>query len=615
MKRHISTTNSATAAPSLYIVAFSIVLMAAVALFYALAYPYHLHYYEQMQLFEFTWPYFWQTVLLPGGMADWLGRCLTQFYHITWAGALIMALLYGSVYLTSCHAVTKGLTGRTQLLWAALMLLPMRYLWVHGCDENAMPALWIALASSLLCTACLRNIGRTEGWTAPRHTWLRRCLTLLLTVVLYALTGPLAALMAALMLVHELRQHDAMRWLYALILAITAACLPLVAYHCCDWPLSNLYRGLHYFRFIQVQLPHPWIVAGLIVLLDIVAPLLQRRVNGLLSIPSWMLTGGMALLMAVFIASGVRNAYRPNNEVLMMYDDMVLNERWDDIVEQGLQRTPKHTACLQCINLALAMTGQMGDKMFYFPQGDIKALMPQMDMNFSRPLTAGIIYYNIGWTNIAQRFVFEANESIPDYEKSARCYKMLAKTHIVRGEKALARKYLTALTHTLFYRDWAEETLRLIDNPDPKALAKDPEYGQMMKCGVRNDYFFSPDVLAMLGDYCTTTPHNRVATQYLLAVALVQRNLKTFSACYRLGRNLGTMHENIPRYWQEALALDWWNEHHTMEGLPYEVEPDMLAAFGNFMSAASDKEHAHSLSAEYIFTYWYYYVQEQASQQ
>ncbi|MBO6097212.1 MAG: hypothetical protein J6P56_07880, partial [Bacteroidales bacterium] len=42
--------------------------------FFALKYPYHLHFQEQYQLFESTWSYFASVAWLPGGLADWLGR-------------------------------------------------------------------------------------------------------------------------------------------------------------------------------------------------------------------------------------------------------------------------------------------------------------------------------------------------------------------------------------------------------------------------------------------------------------------------------------------------------------------------------------------------------------
>jgi hypothetical protein len=67
---------------------------------------------------------------------------------------------------------------------------------------------------------------------------------------------------------------------------------------------------------------------------------------------------------------------------------------------------------------------------------------------------------------VAQRTVFEAQEAILDFQKSARCYKRLAQTNLIIGSYEVARKYLMALQKTLFYRDWANETLPLLGNEE-----------------------------------------------------------------------------------------------------------------------------------------------------
>ena len=71
----------------------------AVLLFFGLAYPHHLHYQEQFQLFLFDSTYVWEIVRLPGGVADLLGRFCTQFFLFAWVGALIIALLLSLVQL------------------------------------------------------------------------------------------------------------------------------------------------------------------------------------------------------------------------------------------------------------------------------------------------------------------------------------------------------------------------------------------------------------------------------------------------------------------------------------------------------------------------------------
>lgn len=576
----------------------SLLLLIAEGLFYGLLYPYHLHYYEQMQMFQFSSQYFWETVLLPGGLSDYLGRFLTQFFHITWAGALVMAVLYGMVYLSSWMALRDGLTGQNRLFWSFLLLLPIRFLWINGCDENAMPALWIAFIASLLMVFALKKIGNNT---------LHRLVSLVALVVLYATVGPLSFVMIALMALHELRQEDGLRWVWAIGFVIVALVLPQVAHQLFNWPLENLYKGIHYFRFTQIQLPYIWVAAGIIVVIDLLAHLAERYLKGKELVNGYVLGFGTLALMTLLIVQGVRRHYHPNNEVMMMYDDMVLNERWDEILAAASRRTPKHPACVQCINLAMAMKGRMGDLLFRCPQSDSGALLPEFSINFSRPLTAGQIYLNIGWTNTAQRFVYEAQESIPDYEKSARCYKLLAQTHLARGERELAKKYLRKLQKTLFYDDWANEAMALANNSDPKALSQHPFYGQLMRGAVKDDYFFSPDMMAMLGNYCTTTPHNHVATQYLLALALVERDLETFVACFNLDQYLNGS-DRIPEYYQQALALEWTRKHQTLEGIPYKLDERVLATMEQFVEDYNNQMPLQQLERKYYMTYWYYYM-------
>ena len=91
----------------------------AVLLFFGLAYPHHLHYQEQFQLFLFDSAYVWDIVKLPGGVADLLGRFCTQFFLYAWVGALIIAVLLSAVQLltlSTFYAWSKGRGGLA--LWS-----------------------------------------------------------------------------------------------------------------------------------------------------------------------------------------------------------------------------------------------------------------------------------------------------------------------------------------------------------------------------------------------------------------------------------------------------------------------------------------------------------------
>ena len=59
----------------------SLLLLVASTVYFSVWYAFHTVNLEQLQLFEGTWAYFAETVSVPGGFSDYLGRFLTQFFY------------------------------------------------------------------------------------------------------------------------------------------------------------------------------------------------------------------------------------------------------------------------------------------------------------------------------------------------------------------------------------------------------------------------------------------------------------------------------------------------------------------------------------------------------
>ena len=128
----------------------------AVLLFFGLAYPHHLHYQEQYQLFLFDSTYVWDIVKLPGGIADLLGRFCTQFFLFAWVGALIIALLLVTIQLLVLRLAKWG--------WLyGLSFVPSFLLWIFLLDENALlGGVWAVLLTLLWITGTVLKIGRAH---------------------------------------------------------------------------------------------------------------------------------------------------------------------------------------------------------------------------------------------------------------------------------------------------------------------------------------------------------------------------------------------------------------------------------------------------------------------
>ncbi|MCQ2258905.1 MAG: DUF6057 family protein [Bacteroidaceae bacterium] len=72
------------------------------------------------------------------------------------------------------------------------------------------------------------------------------------------------------------------------------------------------------------------------------------------------------------------------------------------------------------------------------------------------------------------------------------------------------------LQKTLFYRDFANETLALLDNEE--AIAKHPEYGYLRRMSYDKDFYFSDQITPqMLQDLYTSNTDNRIAYEYMMA--------------------------------------------------------------------------------------------------
>ena len=438
----------------------------AVVLFFALGYPHHLHYQEQFQLFLFDSTYVWEIVRVPGGVADLLGRFSTQFFLYAWVGALIIGLLLAAVQL-----LTLRLSGSGSLY--GLSFVPAFLLWLFLLDENAlMGGVWAVLLSLLAAWGIL-------SLRKKLSTISYSLFTIVAILLLYLLVGPV--------------------------------CLPI--------PIESLWTGAHYHRYPTV---FPWLLWGAAFsiwgLMGIA--LLIHRFPKHFSLHSPLSSHLLTALVAAIMGSVVWKNANFRAEKVMQYDFMARHQQWNRILETVNKEKPNNQIGVTVQNLALAMHGVLLDQLFNYHQNGIAGLLPDVKEDATSPLPTAEAFYQLGMINVAQRTVFEAQEAILDFQKSSRCYVRLAQTNLINGQYEVARKYLTALQKTLFYRDWANETLPLLG--DEAAIAKHPEYGRLRKMAYDDDFYFSDHVTPeMLQSLYLRNRDNGLAYQYLVAYYLL----------------------------------------------------------------------------------------------
>ncbi len=548
--------------------------------FFNFIYPYHIHYQEQMQMFRFGVDYFRESVAVPGGLGDWLGGFLVQFFYYAPLGALILALLLGLIQMLTWKNMEEG-----SFASYPLSFLPSVAMFLFLCDENALVTSPIAIIASLTLTFALMKVKRTG---------LRSIITIFLMPVMYFLFGSVSILVPAVVAVRSLLRKEDRKTLLAFASAasVMAVVIPLTARECSPYPLNRLVFGIHYHRYHNAIPLLVWISVLLVPsAMHIAAAFRKDR----------MIFASLALF--IIPAAGLAPIFTDmDKERLFGYDFMTRMGQWNKILSTSSRHTPDSPIAVECTNLALAKTEHLSSDMFTFFQNGPAGLLPEFTRDHFSPIPTGTVYYHLGMINTAQTFFFEAQEGIPDFQKSARLTQALVKTNIINGDYEVARKYVRALKQALFYRKWAVETELLLD--EPGLINKVPEYAYLRSVRIKeHDFMFSQEEMdSMLGLLYVENSSNTMAMDYLLAWCLLRKDLDRFFECNKL------LKEGYDaRHYQEAVVLYWALTHDGPEGMPSFVTRNTASSFARFISSVQSGRDEESMMKEFGNTYWFYY--------
>lgn len=553
--------------------------------FFSLKYPYHLHFQEQYQLFESTWEYFCNVVSVPGGLADWTGRFLTQFCYYAPAGAVLLALLLCSIQLLT-WAVCRNRT----LTAYSLSFLPVIPLLAFYCDENALFGGTVAIVLSLAAAALCFLV---------RSNRFRQVLELVLIPILYMASGSLAVVFVLVAILHEFRMTGPRALPYTLGAIVLAALCPVISSWVFPYPLERLFVGVHYYRFHNI-LPGMLWIAGLCCVITFICSLF--RAKDIASVRH-LIAGSIVFLTTIALGTGLvlKTADRSEEE-WMKYDFMVRMEMWNRIMMTADNKNPDNPMTVSCLNLALSKTGRMSDHQFEYFQNGPEGLLPSFVRSSTTPVPTGEIFWHLGMVNTAQRYAFEAQEGIPDFQKSARLYKRLAQTNIVNGDWGVARKYLRALHNATFYRRWADETSALLDSGEIFEKRADLARARDLRMKDHDFLFSDTEMDSMLGLLRVENPSNDMALDYLMSWCLLRKDLGRFVELISM-----VTAPEMPKSYQEALLLRWVLTHDSFEGLPSYIFPAHAQRISRFIADMQAGKKENQMLRDYGDTYWFYY--------
>lgn len=280
----------------------------------------------------------------------------------------------------------------------------------------------------------------------------------------------------------------------------------------------------------------------------------------------------------------------PNFEYERMFglSTEVANEDWDRVLE--LSEKDLHTLDASlCYNLAQAMKGRLGDKLFDHSQDpDPFFFLPSIsgDRDMFTTCLIGEVWYQLGHNTIAEQGAITSLQASPEHT-GARFIERLARVNIITGEDITARKYLNILRKTIFYRKWAVRMLE--DNPNEE----DTAWLERFRAIRAASDIVPSTARSILNVLLESNPDNTIAREYMLCSDLMGYDLEQFFKDYQKYGVNGNIYK-------EALVL-WMGRNgfiSQQDAEQYGLDSRLKSRFDNFSRYPNN----------YRNTYWYYYL-------
>lgn len=570
--------------------AFSAILFIATFLFLWLCCPQYLTYQEQYQLFLFDADYFISSMREPGGLADYISEFVVQFCYIPVYGAALIALLITAQQVLLGGALTRS-SESCLPLWCLCAVPGVLMIGAFG-DENTLLSFAVAvtLVSGMLFISSM-----------IRRDIIAVTLATTCFLPLYCCAGPVAFLYPLCVAV---RRRCLLPGLVSLIICVA---LVFVAHRlwCRQYPVEEMFLGLNYYR---VSFLHPliWYVVSAIVAILAVLSSFRFRLPAVAGIAS-------TVIVIIFAAIYVPACFDKEKSSILEYDMLVRQTRWHDIITKAEKERPGDNFSLQALNLALAMTNQLNERMFEFDQQDIESLISPAHLDNTSMLITSEVLYRLPLTNAALSTTFDLQESIMNNRKSGRFMKRMAECMIIIGRYDVARKYIDMLSRTLYYSQWADEARKLLGNDD--AVMNHPVYGAKRRMSfAHKEFYFMPEINKILTILALDSKgENTLAWQYSNAANMLMGDLPTLAAMTANNAMFGNA--GTPRHIQEALAMYWTMSHPDFTDVPFEISPQIRSSIAALSAAMMNNPRDQAAWRSIAdSTYWAYFLNRQQQQ-
>lgn len=542
---------------------------------------------RDLTLFRTTSVYLLSFLDRPGGLLDYFGSFLSQFFRFRVAGALLLAGIIATIYYVTGSLISRVSDHRERTFFgvvAAILFLGMHNYYPHQLSHSLGFILAIGLAAAY-------PVKRTGRWV----------FLAVAVPLIYLVSGGFIWIFCGVLLLEEVFKGRGTDFI-SLLLIVLYPLLVILGGSGLIWldPLKELISMYLPFGEEYGRSPWPWLFVGGVSLLMIFAGI--RKPGKILS-PLWknLFETTICLVGMVLV---LHFSYNRKNAEFFHIEKLAIGEEWDGLLEYSRQHPSGNLFGSFYTNMALVKSGQLCNDLFRYPQSfGRKGLCFEWDAKGEILRRGSDFFWTVNFVNEAHHWAFE---SMVVDGFTRRNLKRLIETELVRGNFRVAEKYINLLGSTMFHRKLADHYTQFLFNR--AAIESDPELGPIMNNHLKQDFFsegmnLDKNLRMLLANNSSNGP----AYDYLMALLLLEKEVDQIAAL--LPGYLRAHNGIMPLLLDETLLV-YKITHKEGELSNIRVSNPTIQRFEEYTQILrqqrSPEEAARTLYPVYQHSFWFY---------
>ena len=554
----------------------------------------------------------------PGGFISWVASFLTQFFYHPALGSSIMIALWLVSILISKWAF------KVKAAWMALFAIPSICLLVSTIDTGywlyyiKQTGYWFYGTVGYFLSVLLVFV----------YSFFKKKSDCILVTILMSLTYPflgwytlLAFLYVSMLSITRMKATDST--ISKILLPLTPlALIGLVPFMCYNLYANTRFEdmwtvGIAFFENNDMTSFTPTIPFIVLYAVPLIFPFLPKKVENNKRMAWTVYIVTIAVLVLSWFWTEKSDFQNYNYHAEMRMYRAAEEQDWDKVLdEMGNIPGDASREMVLLKNIALLNRGEMGTRMFKYnnmgepPTNGFDTLRVHMVQT-----AAPLIYYYHGKTNFALRWGIENSV---EFGYSYDRLKILARCPLVHGEMEMAKRYLDILRTSIYYRDWAERLLPIVEKPE--LIKKYPEFDSVRELRDHMGTVLDGDnglcEMYLLTYFSQTmNKDSKLLQELTLNYALIQKDIQLFWPRFFLYAQLH-QGEPMPTHYQEAAILygNLEPESADIQGMPFSDE--VKKSYQGFQqmsqsllqSGLNSDQVAEATKSTYGNTfYWFYF--------